>query len=121
MSKLQSAPRYLVSGANGFIGSALVAYLRDKRIPVTGVVRGTVGGGDLVQADAIGPAMDWSETLRGHEVVIHTAGRAHVPRDQGANSLAEFRLVNVKGTLTLARQAAEAGVRRFIFVSSIGV
>lgn len=121
MSKLQSAPRYLVSGANGFIGSALVAYLRDKRIPVTGVVRGAAGNNGFVQADAVGPDMDWSEILRGHEVVVHTAGRAHVLHNRGANSLAEFRLVNVDGTLTLARQAAEAGVRRFVFVSSIGV
>lgn len=121
MSKLQPAPRYLVSGANGFIGSALVAHLCGKGIPVTGVVRRAAGGNDLVQADAVGPDMDWSETLRGHEVLVHTAGRAHVLYNQGANSLAEFRLVNVEGTLALARQAADAGVRRFVFVSSIGV
>jgi len=52
---------------------------------------------------------------------VHCAARVHVMADTAANPLAEFRRVNVQGTLNLARQAAAAGVRRFAFVSSIGV
>lgn len=64
---------------------------------------------------------DWSAPLEGQEVVIHTAARAHVMHDDTQNPLAEYRKVNVEGTLNLARQAADAGVGRFVFVSSIKV
>lgn len=57
----------------------------------------------------------------GHGVVIHSAARVHVMDEQSADPLAEFRKMNVDGTLNLARQAAAAGVRRFIFISSIKV
>lgn len=64
---------------------------------------------------------DWSEALAGCHAVIHTAARAHVMRDTSMDPLAEFRRVNVDGTLNLVRQAIAAGVRRFVFVSSIKV
>lgn len=63
----------------------------------------------------------WEEGLVDKHVVIHSAARVHVMNDQSADPLAEFRKVNVDGTLHLARQAAAAGVRRFIFISSIKV
>jgi len=63
----------------------------------------------------------WQDCLAGVKVVIHTAGRAHVLRETSIDPLAEFRRVNVEATLNLAQQATEAGVRRFIFISSIGV
>ena len=64
---------------------------------------------------------DWSAALQGVEVVLHAAARAHIMRDEALDPLAEYRRVNVAGTLNLARQAAAAGVRRFVFVSSIKV
>lgn len=64
---------------------------------------------------------DWQKGLAGHEVVVHCAGRAHVMNEQAADPLAEFRRVNVDGTLNLAQQAAAAGVKRFVFLSSIKV
>jgi nucleoside-diphosphate-sugar epimerase len=64
---------------------------------------------------------DWKAALDGVDAVVHCAARVHVMRDTSADPLAEFRRVNVLGTLNLARQAAEAGVRRFIHISSIGV
>jgi UDP-glucose 4-epimerase len=67
------------------------------------------------------PATDWSVALGGILVVVHCAARVHVMADTAANPLEEFRRVNVQGTLNLARQAAAAGVRRFVIVSSIGV
>jgi nucleoside-diphosphate-sugar epimerase len=67
------------------------------------------------------PAADWSVALAGISAVVHLAARVHVMADTAANPLEEFRRVNVQGTLNLARQAAAAGVRRFVFVSSIKV
>jgi len=66
-------------------------------------------------------ASNWMDALEGVNTVIHTAARAHVMKDEVPDPLAEYRKVNVAGTLNLARQAAQAGVKRFIFISSIGV
>ena len=64
---------------------------------------------------------DWSRALTGVSVVVHAAARVHVMVDAATDPLAEFRRVNVQGTLHVARQAAAAGVRRFVFVSSVKV
>lgn len=64
---------------------------------------------------------DWSEALIGVSSVIHAAARVNVMKDQSADPLAEFRRINVAGTLNLAQQAAAAGVKRFVFISSIKV
>jgi UDP-glucose 4-epimerase len=69
----------------------------------------------------LAPSTDWSTALNGVSVVVHCAARVHVMRDTSVDPLEEFRRVNVQGTLNLARQAAAAGVRRFVFVSSIKV
>ena len=63
----------------------------------------------------------WDEALRSQDVVVHAAARTHVMKDENAASLAEYRKVNVDGTLNLAHQAALNGVKRFIFISSIKV
>jgi UDP-glucose 4-epimerase len=64
---------------------------------------------------------DWSAALDGVDVVVHCAARVHVMKESAADPMTEFRRVNVAGTLNLARQAAAAGVRRFVFMSSIKV
>lgn len=69
----------------------------------------------------IGAGTDWHEALVDATSVIHLAARAHVLRDTATDPLATFRAINTAGTLNLARQAAEAGVRRFVFVSTIKV
>jgi nucleoside-diphosphate-sugar epimerase len=66
-------------------------------------------------------AADWSNALSGVEVIIHTAARAHIMQEVVLDPLAAYRRINVEGTINLARQAAEAGVRRFVFISSIKV
>ena len=63
----------------------------------------------------------WEAGIAGHDVIIHCAGRVHILNDPSDNPAAEFHTVNVEGTLNLARQAAAAGVRRFIFLSSVKV
>lgn len=116
----------LLTGANGFIGRAIVdrlsinsdhhlvaGYRKDFQVQHAGIRR--------CHIPDLGSDVDWSNALANIEVVIHCAARVHVMNDQAADSLTEYRKVNVDGTLCLARQAAEAGVRRFIFISSIKV
>lgn len=70
----------------------------------------------------MGAQTDWARVLeQGVDVVVHCAARAHVMHDELANPLTEYRRVNVQGTENLARQAAAAGVRRFVFISSVKV
>ena len=116
----------LVTGANGFIGRALVGHLVQKGFRVRAVVRNTetIRNRDFPAVDTIavgdlGAATDWGAALRGIDVVIHLAGRAHVLSETTYDPIAEFRRINTDSSLNLARQAAN--VRRFIFVSSIKV
>jgi nucleoside-diphosphate-sugar epimerase len=114
--------RCLVTGANGFIGAALVEHLRQRGMPVRGAMRQLPDlPGDWAKIEGLASDTDWRPALSDCDVVVHTAGRAHVLKRQPGDSLAQFREVNVEGTLTLARQALEMGVRRFVFISSIGV
>lgn len=113
--------KILVTGANGFIGRGLCAELTRLGHQVVAAVRKpSAMPGERVTGDmaAFG---EWAEVLRGVDVVLHLAGRAHVLKEQLSDPLAEFRRVNTDVTLALAQQAAQAGVKRFIFLSSIGV
>lgn len=114
----------LVTGASGFIGRAFVAAYA-LRFRVRTVRRSappaSIGAADTQIIPDIGPETDWRHALEGSDVVLHLAGRAHLLRGTERNELAEFRRVNTDGTLHLARSAASAGARRFVFVSSIGV
>lgn len=114
----------LVTGASGFLGSHLCSVLqRDQHITLTACVRkGSSAAIDsVVEISSIDSATDWKSALEGQNVVIHTAARAHIMKDEVADPLAEYRKVNVDGTLNLARQAFSGGVKRFIFISSIKV
>jgi nucleoside-diphosphate-sugar epimerase len=78
-------------------------------------------GAELVVVGTINAATDWNAALAGCDVVVHLAARVHAMDDKASDPLAEFREVNTEATLNLARQAAEAGVKRFVFISSIKV
>jgi len=116
-----SGEHALVTGANGFIGGAVVARLVADGCNVAGAVRRPTGASWAVPSTSLGNEADWRPLLAGKTVVVHTAARAHMLNDRVADPLAEFRRVNVAGTLRLAEQAAAMGVRRFVFMSSIGV
>jgi len=117
----------LVTGANGFVGSALLRRLT-LDYPATSLV-GTVRGSTQsfpigVKTIKIGdllPTTEWLEALQGVSAVVHCAARVHVMKDKSTDPMAEFRCINVDGTLNLARQAAAAGVKRLVFLSSIKV
>lgn len=116
----------LVTGANGFIGTAVCAELPRRGYCVRGVVRYGLqitlqDGSECLSMEQIDTDTDWSHALRSVDSVIHLAARVHLMHDTASDPLAEFRRINVALTLNLARQAAAAGVRRFIFVSSIKV
>lgn len=114
----------LVTGASGFVGRALVAELLARGIHARGAVRGagTLHPGiDRVAIGEVDSRTDWHEALAGIGGVVHLAARVHVMHETVGDPLAAFRTANTEGTLNLARQAAEAGVCRFAFVSTIKV
>ena len=114
--------KILVTGANGFVGNVLCSELRASRLTVRAAVRTeNFSGSDVVRVGAIDDKTDWTDALRDIVVVIHLAARGHVMTDKASNPSAEFRRVNVAGTENLARQAARAGVKRLVYVSSIKV
>jgi nucleoside-diphosphate-sugar epimerase len=116
--------RLLVTGATGFVGRSLCAEAIRRNFRVRGAVRSACKLPAGVETEVVGLIdghTDWSVALAGVEVVIHLAARVHVMKDTAVDALAEFRRINVEGTLNLARQAVEAGVQRFIFISSIKV
>ena len=118
--------KVLITGVNGFVGKALSDELVIKGFNVNGTVRSVMpvdfpGAITKFVIKDIDSKTDWQNALEGIDVVIHLAARVHVMKDMATNALSEFRRVNVEGTLNLARQAVEAGVQRFIFISSIKV
>lgn len=118
--------KVLVTGATGFVGGAIVRRLLadGRHLPVAAVRSQRASLPDGIKVFQVGDLLtdsDWTDALAGVEVVIHAAARAHVMRDTAADPLAGFRRVNVEGMLNLASQAVVTGVRRFVFISSIGV
>ncbi|OGT06790.1 MAG: NAD-dependent dehydratase [Gallionellales bacterium RBG_16_57_15] len=116
--------RFLVTGANGFVGKALCAELLRQDHSVRAALRSAstpVEDVEVAVTGAIDGETDWTDVLRGVDVVIHLAARVHVMKDKAADPLAEFLKVNLHGTANLAQQAARAGVKRFVYVSSIKV
>lgn len=110
-----------VTGANGFIGSALVSQW-SARAQVRPIVRrANAALPDAVVVGDVGPQTDWTGALQGVDVVVHCAGRAHVLEETARDPIEEFRRVNRDGALALARAAVACGVRRLVFLSSIGV
>jgi nucleoside-diphosphate-sugar epimerase len=118
--------RVLVTGAAGFIGGALVAALRDRGHRVVAMTSSTEPASPDGVERWVAPRLptlpdDVLQRLTGIEVVVHAAARAHVLDESAADPLAAFRAANTAGTLALARACVQAGVRRFVFLSSIGV
>ncbi len=114
----------LISGASGFVGKALCAELFLQGQSARAEVRSVnmqVENTETVSVGNISSETDWTAALTGITVVVHLAARVHAMRDNAVDQLDALRKVNVDGTRNLARQAANAGVQRFVFISSIKV
>jgi len=121
------AKKILITGSSGFVGRSLCKRLVSDGCYVRGTVRSLASSTrlpravDVVRIGSIDSAMDWSKMLVGVDTVVHLAARVHVVKETVANPLYEFRKVNVAGTEQLAWMAGKAGIRRFVFLSTIGV
>ncbi|NCR96767.1 MAG: NAD-dependent epimerase/dehydratase family protein [Microcystis aeruginosa L311-01] len=115
----------LVTGATGFIGGHLLPLLHQQGWKITAAVRDDFRHPasipiKTIKVGEIDGSTDWHETLEGIDTVIHLAARAHIINDTIPNPETEFIRVNTEGTANLAKQSIEAGVKHFIFISSLG-
>ena len=116
--------RILVTGAAGFIGTALCQRLVDNELEVVACsrTRFELPGVLSVPSPELGPEADWAEALKGAEIVVHLAARAHfVGKSDACEAVALYQRTNTEGTAGLVRQAVASGIRHFVFISSIGV
>lgn len=114
----------LITGASGFVGKPLCLQMLCQGYSVRAAIRSTtlpIENVEVVLVESIDATADWSNALNATDIVIHLAARVHIMNEDAQDPLAEFRKVNVDGTLNLARQAAKAGIKRFIFISSVKV
>jgi len=111
----------LITGATGFVGMALCDRLAASGYGVVPAVRSTSGLPNEVVVGNLDASTDWRPALIGCEAVVHLAARVHVMDDTAQAPLALYRATNTDATLNLARQAAQAGVKRFVFISTIKV
>ena len=119
--------RIIVTGASGFVGSHLCRALHGSGTKVLACLM-TADEHKTISADipyfvagSIDGQTAWGEILRKDDVIVHLAARVHVMRESAREPLSEFRKVNRDGTANLARQAAAAGAKRIVFMSTIGV
>lgn len=115
----------LVTGANGFVGKALCDLLVDNEMSVKAAIRKSDGVHegriDYIAVGEINGDTEWQEALAGVDCVVHLAARVHVMNETASNPLEEFRRINTYGAEKLARDAAKAGVKRLIYLSTIKV
>lgn len=109
----------LVTGASGFIGSHLMREFALRGLPARGVARSVVPS--LIPVPSYDAHLNWQPYLTGIGSVVHLAARVHVMKETEENPLVLFRQANVQTTLDLAKQSVMAGVKRFVFLSSIKV
>lgn len=119
--------KILVTGANGFIGQSLCSDLVKRGYFVRGTVRSRskieqcLTCSEHIIVDDIGPETFWDEVLKDIDIVIHLAARVHVMKEKASDALFEYRKVNLEGTKRLSEKAANAGVQKFIYLSTVKV
>lgn len=109
-----------ITGATGFVGRALCTDLLRRNMPAAQLDIARVAT-ENIAIGCVPAGAEGSAVLCNATVLVHLAARVHVMHDTELDPLAAFRVVNVQGTLNLARQAVVARVKRFVFISSIGV
>jgi nucleoside-diphosphate-sugar epimerase len=114
--------KVLITGSTGFVGARVVELAKERDWEVIQVVRKQIEPpNNSFVVPSIDVSTDWSDAFEGVDCVAHCAARVHQMNESEQDTLAAYREINTLGTLTLAKQAAEAGVKRFVFVSSIKV
>lgn len=116
--------KILVTGANGFVGRSLSSKIISNGFSVRGLSRKNIDRHNITENiifSGFDEKTDFLKIVGGCKTVVHLAARVHMISDSAVNPLDEFRKINLTASLSLARHAAELGVSRFIFVSSIGV
>ena len=119
--------KILITGSTGFVGRFLCTRMLSERWSLRGTLlpsedpSSLIGGVEPVTVNPLGADTLWKHALLGVDTIVHLAARVHIMDDTSADPLTEFRKVNVDGTAQLAREAAKAGVRRLVFISSIKV
>jgi nucleoside-diphosphate-sugar epimerase len=111
----------LLTGGSGFLGGALLNALVNKNVRGLGRQKPSALSASSFYQSEINTETDFSVAVKDTNVIIHCAARVHIMEDNSSSPLEDFREVNTYGTLNLAQQAADAGVKRFIFISSIKV
>jgi nucleoside-diphosphate-sugar epimerase len=117
----------LITGVSGFVGRALSKKMIDEGWQVRGTILASeipptiIKGIEPITIEPIGPKTNWKDVLAGIDIVIHLAARVHILHETASDPLEEFRITNTEGTAQLAKQASDAGVKRFVFMSTIGV
>lgn len=114
----------LITGANGFVASHLIPFLDQQGYQITAAVRHSrtqiLPSVTFIDSGDIDGSTNWQRTLNGINTVIHLAARAHILNDDTSNPEAEFLKINTEGTANLVRQSIQAGVKHFVFISSVG-
>lgn len=117
----------LITGVSGFVGRNLSKRMIDEGWQVRGTILASeippniTMGIEPIVIEPIGPNTNWKDALTGIDTVIHLAARVHIMRETASDPLEEFRITNTEGTVQLAKRASNAGVKRFVFMSTIGV
>lgn len=111
----------LVTGSTGFIGSAVCSHLANNGNRVIRVARNKQQVESIISLDDIEKFTEWHKSLSGVNTIVHLAGRANILKDKVPNSLEEFRRINSRATIKLGEEAALAGVKRLVYISSIHV
>lgn len=124
--KVGERGKLLVTGASGFVGRAACTHFIRCGFQLQGIVRNVdqlhpLNSMQYVFIEDLGKQTTWADMMGGVDCVVHLAARVHVMKEESSLALSEFRRINVDATARLARQAAAAGVRRFIFMSTVKV
>lgn len=116
--------RILVTGANGFVGKHLTKKLIENNYEVIASSRKKLnisGLKDQFLINTLDENVDWTKALDGCSTIIHLAARAHITNEKTKNSINKYKKINTCASINLAKQAAKAGIKKFIFISTIGV
>lgn len=112
--------KILVTGGSGFVGKHLLHAISSMNLVLIGRTPIESASGQFFHSE-IDRDSNFSECLEGVDVIVHCAGRAHIMKDDDPDPIKSYRAINTEGTANLAKQAAAAGVKRFVFISTIKV